>query len=102
MYNKLFKKEYEVYTFTSSVDAICWLVDHEPDLLLLDGRIDQFSGPQIAKVARKFYDHLPILFVTGSPTPDMDIPQSLLLNKPASIDELTSCVKQLALKVIRG
>jgi CheY-like chemotaxis protein/two-component sensor histidine kinase len=77
------------------------LDEHCPDLVLLDYAMPGMHGAEVARIARKRYESLPIVFVTGYAVTDQleaalgpDVP---VLRKPFSVAQLASTVEaQLA------
>ena len=68
VYKMFLSKHYEVRIATSAKDAFKILMDHCPDLVLLDLMLPGVSGIQVARWMRSYEGvdvNIPILFFTG-------------------------------------
>lgn len=59
--------EYRVTIVTSGMQALMYLADNKPDLILLDYEMPVTSGPQVLEMIRSEtrVDHVPVMFLTG-------------------------------------
>ena len=59
--------EYRVTIVTSGMQALMYLADNRPDLILLDYEMPVTSGPQVLEMIRSEtkVDHVPVMFLTG-------------------------------------
>lgn len=66
------EEEYEVTLVPSGKMAIEYLIDHQPDLILLDYEMPLYNGPTVLKIIRskeKSMD-IPVIFLTGASDKD--------------------------------
>lgn len=58
---------YRVTIVTSGTQALMYLADNKPDLILLDYEMPVTSGPQVLQMIRSEtnVDHVPVMFLTG-------------------------------------
>lgn len=58
---------YRVTIVTSGTQALMYLADNKPDLILLDYEMPVTSGPQVLEMIRSEtkVDHVPVMFLTG-------------------------------------
>ena len=59
--------DYRVTIVTSGMQALMYLADNRPDLILLDYEMPVTSGPQVLEMIRSEtkVDHVPVMFLTG-------------------------------------
>ncbi|MBQ9441521.1 MAG: response regulator [Selenomonadaceae bacterium] len=59
--------DYRVTIVTSGMQALMYLADNKPDLILLDYEMPVTSGPQVLEMIRSEtkVDHVPVMFLTG-------------------------------------
>jgi CheY-like chemotaxis protein len=67
------------------------------NLLITDVRLGgPIDGWEVAEVARRRDDHIPVIYVSASPpSPDRRVPQSVFLSKPCTITELLDACRTL-------
>ncbi|MBR1729439.1 MAG: response regulator [Selenomonadaceae bacterium] len=60
-------EEYRVTIVTSGTQALMYIADNRPDLILLDYEMPVTSGPQVLEMIRSEtkVDHIPVIFLTG-------------------------------------
>ncbi|MBR1396609.1 MAG: response regulator [Selenomonadaceae bacterium] len=60
-------EEYRVTIVTSGTQALMYIADNKPDLILLDYEMPVTSGPQVLEMIRSEtkVDHIPVIFLTG-------------------------------------
>lgn len=87
--------DYQVTIVESGKQALDYIINHTPDLILLDYMMPLFDGPHVMEIIRKreASKHIPVLFLTSVADKDKIIqclaqgPQGYLI-KPISRDEL--------------
>ncbi|MBF0479131.1 MAG: response regulator [Candidatus Omnitrophica bacterium] len=88
------------YISSSGPDAIQWVKDHQPDLILMDLKLSgDMDGVAIAKNIRFFAD-IPILFISGyADTPTLDriqkISSARIILKPFDLAKLGNTMKDM-------
>jgi two-component system cell cycle sensor histidine kinase/response regulator CckA len=80
-------------------EALSLLVD-PTDLVVLDMRLPDLSGPDVARQVRQRWPDLPILFISGYPEPTLRDPASeeladAFLAKPFTQEQLIGSVTRL-------
>lgn len=75
-------KDYSVTIVTSGTQALMYLADHKPDLILLDYEMPVTSGPQVLEMIRSETNvgNVPVIFLTGKG--DRDSVMKVLALKP--------------------
>ena len=60
-------EEYRVTIVTSGTQALMYIADNKPDLILLDYEMPVTSGPQVLEMIRSEtkVDRIPVMFLTG-------------------------------------
>ncbi len=60
-------EEYRVTIVTSGTQALMYIADNKPDLILLDYEMPVTSGPQVLEMIRSEtkVDRIPVIFLTG-------------------------------------
>jgi len=100
---KMFLEEdYQVTIVESGKQALDYIINHTPDLILLDYMMPLFDGPHVMEIIRKrdASRHIPVLFLTSVADKDKIIqclaqgPQGYLI-KPISRDELLQRVGEV-------
>ncbi len=89
----------QVTTTNDPTQVLEMLASGEFDVLLTDSAMPFKSGPQLAQEVRAEYPNLKIIGMSGGThTPDSYAPGTIdaFLNKPYTLDELTTLVKRLA------
>lgn len=87
---------HKVRAFINPIKALNYMEkNNPPDVLILDGQMPYLTGPELATKVRRIYQNLPVVFLTGSPTPDMAIPMSIVLTKPFEVEDLQCSMKYL-------
>lgn len=88
-----------VVAFANGIDAVAWLEQHRPGLILLDLALPGMPGEEVAHTARQRYSRsLPILVVTGGGYARERTEQAetfVYLTKPFDISELLRVVRAL-------
>ena len=100
---KMFREDdYQVTIVESRKQALDYIINHTPDLILLDYMMPLFDGPHVMEIIRKreASKHIPVLFLTSVADKDKIIqclaqgPQGYLI-KPISRDELLQRVGEV-------
>lgn len=65
MVDGLRREGWEVEGFPSGMEALDWLKDHEPDLLLLDLKLSDLSALELVERLRRNGREVPFIIVTG-------------------------------------
>ena len=85
----------EVTTFANGTDFVSYFKNHpeKPDLMILDCRLPDASGPQLARYVRQLYDgpEIPIIFLsaeTNLPELASEIKNAKYLAKPLKFKDL--------------
>ena len=94
--------DYQVTIVESGKQALDFIINHTPDLILLDYMMPLFDGPHVMEIIRKREEsrHIPVLFLTSVADKDKIIqclaqgPQGYLI-KPISRDELLQRVGEV-------
>lgn len=94
--------DYQVTIVESGKQALDFIINHTPDLILLDYMMPLFDGPHVMEIIRKreASRHIPVLFLTSVADKDKIIqclaqgPQGYLI-KPISRDELLQRVGEV-------
>ena len=94
--------DYQVTIVESGKQALDFIINHTPDLILLDYMMPLFDGPHVMEIIRKreASKHIPVLFLTSVADKDKIIqclaqgPQGYLI-KPISRDELLQRVGEV-------
>ncbi|MBP5600280.1 MAG: response regulator [Lachnospiraceae bacterium] len=94
--------DYQVTIVESGKQALDYIINHTPDLILLDYMMPLFDGPHVMEIIRKreASKHIPVLFLTSVADKDKIIqclaqgPQGYLI-KPISRDELLQRVGEV-------
>ena len=82
--------------FASGGEALSWIGSNEPVLALLDTRLPDMSGLDLARKLRERWADVPILFVTTDPSCAVDaftVHASAYLLKPVSLEQLAAEVE---------
>jgi two-component system cell cycle sensor histidine kinase/response regulator CckA len=90
---------FSVTVAACGAEAISLLVDRT-DLVVLDIRLPDLSGPDVARLVRRRWPDLPILFISGYPEPALRGPASedladAFLAKPFTQEQLVGWVSRL-------
>jgi two-component system, cell cycle sensor histidine kinase and response regulator CckA len=80
-------------------EALSLMVDRT-DLVVLDIRLPDLSGPDVARLVRRRWPDVPILFISGYPEPMLRDPSSQdladgFLAKPFTREQLAGSVSRL-------
>jgi len=96
-YKDLYDRErIEATIFTDPREVLIYLENNElPDVLVTDQNMPFMLGTELARKAREKYHNLPILFLTGLPTSEMNFDNSLVLSKSADYSCLINDIKYL-------
>lgn len=94
-------EEYQVTIVDSGKQAIEYVINHTPDLILLDYMMPLFDGPHVLEILRKREEsrRIPVLFLTSVTDKEKIInclafkPQGYLI-KPVSREELLQRVSE--------
>jgi len=62
---------YETHAVHDGENAIDWLRDEKPDLILLDVRMPGMSGIEVLKNARQLYPKMPVIMISGYADEDL-------------------------------
>jgi CheY-like chemotaxis protein len=90
---------FEVLPAISGAEALTLLAD-SPDcaVMMLDVRLaDPMDGWEVARRARSLQPHIAIIYTTTADSPAYDrecVPQSILLQKPYSLDRAVSVARK--------
>ncbi|TLP56629.1 MULTISPECIES: hybrid sensor histidine kinase/response regulator [Pseudomonas] len=86
---------YQVRQAHSGEQALA-LLDAQVELLLTDFAMPEFNGAQLALAARERFPRLPVVFLTGyADLQGLELPDSLVIQKPASEDTLVQALAEL-------
>ncbi len=94
----LIRMKYEVHACPSATQARAWVAEHVGgiDLLITDINLQDESGGALAASLRAQFPALPVLYISGYPTPAEPLEQgSGFLGKPFTPDELSEAVRAL-------
>ncbi len=94
----LIRMRYEVHACPSAAQARDWAAAHADaiDLLITDINLQDESGGALAASLRAQLPALPVLYISGYPTPAEPLEQgSGFLGKPFTPDELSEAVRAL-------
>ncbi|MFC1658444.1 response regulator transcription factor [Candidatus Omnitrophota bacterium] len=69
--NILSKRDYEVYAAADGRESLEKTRDLNPDLVLLDIRMPEINGIEVAKEIRKFNTRTRIIFITAFQSPQL-------------------------------
>lgn len=61
----LARKGYDITVIHTGLDAITFLEDNEPDLLISDLALGDINGITLLEKAKELYQHLPVIIITG-------------------------------------
>lgn len=91
------KRKIDVATASDGSQAIDFLLEHSPDLVLLDVRMGELSGVDVLRTLRSKGNQVKIIMVTG--VEDADVIQEAeslgvagYVHKPLALDELEQIV----------
>lgn len=79
-----------VYTARDPMEALDYLKDHEPDIILTDIKMPGMTGIEMASVAKEYYPNVKFVFISGYK--DFEYAQQVL--KLNAVDYLTKPVEQ--------
>lgn len=91
---------HSVVSFTDGLDALQWLEQHLPQLVILDYKLQRMDGIEILKLIRKRNPSVGILMLTAYPSVQvaaeaMRWGAARYLTKPIEIDQLEACVEEV-------
>lgn len=99
------KLQCEVADFSNGTDLVRYMKNHpaRPDLMILDCRLPDSSGPQIARYVREQFDgpEIPVIFVSAETNLSQiaqEVKNSQYLPKPLRFSDLRSLLAMSALK----
>ena len=63
----ILETQYEVFPVTNGLDAVEWVQDVEPDLIIIDAMMPMMSGYEAVDLIRKIhrYKEIPIIMLSG-------------------------------------
>jgi len=90
---------FSVTVAACGAEALSLLIDRT-DLVVLDMRLPDLSGPDVARLVRQRWPDVPILFISAYPEPALNDPRAadlvdVFLPKPFTYDELLGTVDRL-------
>ncbi len=95
-------EEFILVTCRSGSELLSRIRELHPDLILLDLRMPDMSGPDTIEALRKIedYEHTPVIFVTGETQVKMDKHYKKLgvigvIHKPLELSTLSDTIKAL-------
>ncbi|MEI6732458.1 MAG: response regulator [Comamonadaceae bacterium] len=100
----LARSGFVVATASSGAEALCWLKDHPCDLILLDAKLGDIEGVELARRIRSETDnHAPVILVSGYFYKDDSLIQDSLtigliaafVTKPFRHDEIRDTVRSV-------
>ena len=96
--NILSKRNYEVLIAVDGKEAIEKAKELKPDLMLVDIRMPQIDGIEVAKEIRKFDSNVKIVFITAFQSPEIQKEASKYnisdyIVKPASSEDILKAVR---------
>lgn len=99
----ILKKEFEVVTFSSGVEALLWLKEgNSPDLIISDIKMPNFNGIDFVKGMKKsgMYRNIPIVLLSGSvegknQEEGLDAGACRFISKPFDPDFLKETIKEV-------
>ncbi|NNM76270.1 response regulator [Sphingomonas sp. ID1715] len=77
----------------SGEEALAKLDQAEVDLLITDIRMEGISGWEVAEQARRRRPGLPVIYISGHPSPGDPVPDSIYLAKPFGARQLQDAVR---------
>ena len=93
--------DYEKLHFVAVTDgeeALTWLADHHPALVVLDWRLPRVGGAQVLAAVRERYgNHVPVLVVSAVADAE-DVRAACAdayLRKPYAVEELVTVIRRL-------
>lgn len=95
-------KQFQVSCVTSGAEALAFLKEQKPDLILLDLRMPQMDGFQVLEQlkAEEGYQAIPVVFLTGEEDPEVrkqGLEKGALdfITKPFVKDSMLQCVSRI-------
>lgn len=95
-------KQFQVSCVTSGAEALEFLKEQKPDLILLDLRMPQMDGFQVLEQlkAEEGYQAIPVVFLTGEEDPEVrkqGLEKGALdfITKPFVKDSMLQCVSRI-------
>jgi CheY-like chemotaxis protein len=95
MYRAAFMLDgYSVDEAADGYEALVYIEQHTPDLVVLDVEMPRVDGLSVQKeiAANAFTRHIPIVIVTGSGIPLKNVSVASVLRKPVAPDDLVLTV----------
>ncbi|MCW5934424.1 MAG: PAS domain S-box protein [Fimbriimonadia bacterium] len=94
---------HQTHAMGSAKEALEWLSDHQPDIILTDQGLPGMSGTQFAMEAKKRYPHVGIALITGwgdTLTPDTPGLKAIdtILSKPTRRQALLEALAEISQK----
>ncbi|MCK4882832.1 MAG: response regulator [Candidatus Omnitrophica bacterium] len=91
------KRKIDVFTASGGLDALKIIAQDEPDLVLLDVQMEEFSGIEVLRKLREDRNNIKVIMVTGAEDPAIiDEANSLgvkgYIHKPLVLEELEKIV----------
>jgi DNA-binding response OmpR family regulator len=85
---------YQVDEAADGYDALVYIEQHSPDLIVLDVEMPRVDGLSVQKeiAANAFTRHIPIVIVTGSGASLKNVSVASVLRKPVAPDDLVLTV----------
>lgn len=86
---------------TSGAEALKYLAQNTPDLVLLDLVMPKMSGPAFLRLLRETHPDLPVVIVTGYPDSDLlheaaPFAPLMLLSKPVALQQFEQTLRVIA------
>jgi twitching motility two-component system response regulator PilH len=102
MINLVLREDFEVTTAGNGLEAIEFMVDYEPDIMLLDIMMPKMNGYQLLQSIRRnaFFKTLPVVVLSAKSTPkDREYAARLgatnFIPKPYQVDELMETLLEI-------
>jgi CheY-like chemotaxis protein len=72
-----------------------------PDLMVCDVMLPRLNGDQLIAELRKRYpnEQLPVVMLSASADPKVNVPEVVFLSKPIDISELLACIERLGTRL---
>lgn len=96
----LIGRGHHLQTASDGAEALRFLVDHPPDLVISDIQMPGMDGIAFLKAVRREFPDLPVILMTGYATVETAIAALRnraydYLKKPIQLEELLTCIQRL-------